>query len=285
MLKDDAIILIYVDDCCIISKNEKSITDTLNQLRDRYTITDEGNMEEYLGIQLEHTNLTIRMSQPLLIKRIIDAIPGMSKAHPVNTPAVPSVILTKDTNGPDRKEKWHYRSVIGMLNFLVNSTHPELAYAVHQCARFCNNPKLSHERAVKRIVQYLLSTKRDDGKSYSGLLFKIDMKKSIIIFVDASFAGDWNKSWSEDPTSVLSRTGYLITYAGCPITWLSKLQTEISLSTTESEYIALSHSLREAIPLMTLLKELSTVIPIEVTNPKLHCTVFEDNNSCIELVK
>ena len=93
------------------------------------------------------------------------------------------------------------------------------------------------------------------------------------------------KTWSEDPTSILSRTGYLITYAGCPITWLSKLQTELSLSTTESEYIALSHSLREAIPLMTLLKELSMVIPIEITSPNLHYTVFKDNNSCIELVK
>ena len=57
------------------------------------------------------------------------------------------------------------------------------------------------------------------------------------------------------------------------------------INNRESEYIALSHSLREAIPLMTLLKELSTVISIETTNPKLHCTVFEDNNSCIELVK
>ena len=144
---------------------------------------------------------------------------------------------------------------------------------------------MSHEQAVKRIVQYLLSTKREDSESYSGLLFKIYVTKNIIVYVDASFAGDWNKTWSEDPTSVLSRTGYLFTYAGCPITWLSKLQTEISLSTTESEYIALSHSLREAIPLMTLLKELSLVIPIEIRSPKLHCTVFEDNNACIELVK
>ena len=61
-------------------------------------------------------------------------------------------LLTKDEAGPERKENWHYRSVIGMLNFLINSTHPELAFAVHQCARFCENPKLSHERAVKKIV-------------------------------------------------------------------------------------------------------------------------------------
>ena len=54
-----------------------------------------------------------------------------------------------------------------MLNFLVNSTHTEIAYAVHQCARFCEKPKLSHEKVVKKIVQYLIGTKRSNGE-YSG---------------------------------------------------------------------------------------------------------------------
>ena len=76
----------------------------------------------------------------------------MSKANPTKIPAIPSIILTKNKAEPPRKEKWHYRSVIGMLNFLVNSTHPELAYAVQQCARFCDEPKVSHEKAVKKIV-------------------------------------------------------------------------------------------------------------------------------------
>ena len=117
------------------------------------------------------------------------------------------------------------------------------------------------------------------------MLFTIDRTKSIYVFVDASFAGDWNKTWSDEATSVLSRTGFVLFYAGCPIIWLSKLQTEISLSTTESEYIALSHSLREAIPMMTMLEEIAKILPISIEMPKLHCTVFEDNNSCIELVK
>ena len=52
---DNVIILIYVDDCCIISKNEKNIQDTMNALKERYTITDEGEMDEYLGIKLEHS--------------------------------------------------------------------------------------------------------------------------------------------------------------------------------------------------------------------------------------
>ena len=61
-------------------------------LKRKYAITDEGNMEEYLGIKLEHSGNEIRMSQPLLIERIIDSIPGMRHANPVNYPALPSVI-------------------------------------------------------------------------------------------------------------------------------------------------------------------------------------------------
>ena len=65
----------------------------------------------------------------------------------------------------------------------------------------------------------------------------------------------------------------------------SKLQSEISLSTTKAEYIALSQSMRDAIPLMTLIGKLTEVLPIITEKEKMHCTVFENNNSCIELVK
>ena len=66
-------------------------------------------------------------------------------------------------------------------------------------------------------------------------------------------------------------------YAGCPIHWVSKLQTEIALSTAEAEYIAFSESLREVIPLMSMVKELQQSFPIEITNPDFNCTVHEDN--------
>ena len=111
------------------------------------------------------------------------------------------------------------------------------------------------------------------------------MLDSIMVYVDASFAGEWNKEWSDEPSSVMSRTGYIILYAGCPIIWCSKLQTEIALSTTESEYIALSQSLRDVIPLMGLLDELKRVFPGKQKIPAVHCTVFEDNKGCIDLVK
>ena len=97
-----------------------------------------------------------------------------------------------------------------------------MSFAVHQCARFCNDPKRSHEQAVKRILRYLLHTKRIGEQ---GIVFKPDRNKSIDTYVDASFAGEWNTAWSDEPSSVISRTGYIIQYDNCPIIWGSRLQT------------------------------------------------------------
>ena len=87
---------------------------------------------------------------------------------------------------------------------------------------------------------------------------------------------EFNKSLSDSSTSVFSRTGYVVKYANCPIMWMSKLQTEISLSTTESEYIAFSQSLRKVIPMMALLEELKGILPLHAKRPKLNCAIFEE---------
>ena len=65
--------------------------------------------------------------------------------------------------------------------------------------------------------------------------------------------------------------------------WVSKLQTVCAQSTTESEYIALSQSLRDVIPMIELLKELTRHMSIEEVSPVINCTVFEDNNGALEL--
>ena len=282
-VKGSNIIIIYVDDCCIMSRNEEEAMKIYRDLESHgFRVTDEGTMEVYLGLQIDsHDDNSFTVSQPFLVDRIIETIRGMKDAKIAKSPAVTTDILTKDVNGTPRKETWNYRSLIGMLNYLVNCTLPDLAYAGHQCARFCADPKSSHEQAVKRIIRYLLYLKRHKRL---GIRYRPNIMKSIACYVDASFAGEWNKAWSEEPSSVMSRTGYIILYAGCPIIWCSKLQTEIALSTTESEYIALSQSLRDVIPLMNLLSELQDVFPKRKETPIINVTVFEDNKGCIELV-
>jgi hypothetical protein len=110
---------------------------------------------------------------------------------------------------------------------------------------------------------------------------------SLEVFVDANFSGDWNQSTAEnDPDTARSRYAFYVFYAGCPIIWASRMQTEIALSTTEAEFYALSYALREVIPLIELLKELDEAgFDIVSTSPKVHCRVFEDNSGAIELAR
>ena len=99
--------------------------------------------------------------------------------------------------------KWNYRSVVGMLNCLPNGTHPELAYAVHQCARFCNNPPRSHKISIKNILKYLLYVFTNDPRC-QGLIYKPDHIKGVKVNVDASFASSWGSKGYDEPTSVIS---------------------------------------------------------------------------------
>jgi hypothetical protein len=100
--------------------------------------------------------------------------------------------------------------------------------------------------------------------------------------VDTDFAGGWCKETSEDPSSILSRSGYVIRLCGCPILWVSKLQTEIALSTTESEYIALSQAMHEVIPLLDIYGHINTLLECQDLTPIVKCTNFEDNNGALE---
>lgn len=281
-IRDDMIIISYVDDCVLISYSKDVIDIFIKDLgvgEENFVFTDDGDLKNYLGVEFTRNNTSINMKQEFLIQRIIDSIdfketPTNLKDNPIVKP-----MLNKDIDGDPRKHDWNYRSVIGMLNYLEKTTRPDLATAVHQCARFCENPKRSHEKAVHRIIKYLISTKD------KGLKFIPDKSKGIECYVDADFAGNWNSLDAENAANMLSRTGYVIFFMGCPLVWKSKLQTEIALSTTEAEYIALSQAMREIIPLMGILKELSRFQTLDSLAPKVKCTVFEDNQSCIKLAK
>ena len=145
--------------------------------------------------------------------------------------------------------------------------------------------------AIHQIAKYLLSTQTDKSRhnktlnDFQGMKHKPDRAKRIEVFVDASFAGDWNKLFSDEPSSVMSRTGFVIKHMNCPVHWVSKLQTWITLSTTEAEYIALSHAMRETLPMITFMNETHSCLNLlNFSNDAItKFTVFEDNNGCIEL--
>jgi hypothetical protein len=88
----------------------------------------------------------------------------------------------------------------------------------------------------------------------------------------------------KDSSTARSRSGYLIMHNNCPIIWASRLQTEITMSSMESEYISLSQSLREVLPLMELAKELAEAgFELGTNTPKIHCKAFEDSSGALEM--
>ena len=284
-LKKGMIVLTYVDDCIIVGNDMKQIDAFVKSMQngpENFILTDEGDIDKFLGIEIKKLDENrFEMCQPFLIERICKLLGLMdndwetasnTKKSPVGKP-----LLNKDLDGKPRKLKWKYRTAVGMLSYLQANTRPEISMATHQTARFCNDPKLSHEQAIMRIGRYLLGTRT------RGTVYSPDPTKGLECYVDADFAGGWSLENSHDPDNVLSRMGYVIYYAGCPVYWCSKLSGEIALSTAESEYMALSTALREVIPLMTLMEEINSVFTLFIDQPNFYCKVFEDNQSCIKM--
>ncbi|UYV62737.1 hypothetical protein LAZ67_2001760 [Cordylochernes scorpioides] len=186
-----------------------------------------------------------------------------------SVPSDPYSKLTKEMCPKDNQEieemnKIPYRQTIGSLMYLMTGTRPDIAYAVSRVSQFMNNPGPSHWTAVKKIFGYLKATK-NIGICFGGSSYTT----SLIGFSDADFAGDLDTR--------KSTTGYVFMLNNGPISWCSQKQNCVSLSTTESEYIAASKATKEAIWLRQLLRELHQ----EQVKPT---TIFCDNQSCIRLV-
>ena len=264
-------LLVYIEDCIMFGPDVVELDKVVEEMRTsskKFRVEDLGDVKDFLRIQVTRgKDKTITLNQPQLIDSILKDMKFQSNTKEKDTPALSSVILQKDTQGKPFNNDFHYRRVIGKLNFLEKSTRPDISYALHQCARFCKHPKQSHGEAVHRLCRYLKAT-RDKG-----IICNPDNDKSYECWVDADFAGGFDRSIAgTDPTTSKSHSGWTITYAGCPVTWVSKLQTLNALSTTEAEYIALSTACHELIPMLELTKEMCSYhIKSHPAIPKIHC--------------
>ena len=280
-MKADIYVIIYVDDTGVAAKSKSLVDDGIASLKKMgFELTREVSFAEFLGIQYEKLgDGRIKLTQKGLIKKIIAAT-GMNDCNPNWTPASKEA-LGIDPNGPPMKESWSYPSIAGMLLYLSTNTRPDICYAVSQICRFTHNPKQSHASAVKIIVRYLART-IDQGTTIMP-----SQTLAIDCYVDADFAGLFQRDPSDSPSSAKSRSGYLIKLGNCPLIWKSQLQPTIALSTAEAEYYALSQAMRVLLPIRDLLKELITIVsvpePFRSASHMIHSTVHEDNTSALTL--
>ncbi|KAI2507905.1 hypothetical protein MHU86_6563 [Fragilaria crotonensis] len=228
--------VLYTDDSLLAGPDKDEIDRVIEDLKNkaRLAITVEGDLADFLGVNIERKDDgTIHLTQPHLIGQILDDLRmNDDSVKPRTTPAPLQM---------------------GKLNYLEKATRSDISFAVHQCARFVSDPKREHGDAIRWLGRYLKGTR------HQGTILNPISGKDLEVFVDASFCGDWDPvEAATDRDTARSRHGYIINYAGCPLLWKSQLQTEIALSTTESEYTGLSYALRDAIPIMELLKEMKS---------------------------
>ena len=273
-------VLNYCDDQIWLSPDNDLIEEYVGKLKGLgydLTLEEDGDIFGFLGINMKKDGSNIILTQEGLTAKVI-AYLGLSNASPKSTPAA-SDPLGSDKSGAPFEEEWSYPAAVGMLLYLASNTRPDLTFAVHQAARFSHCPKHSHAQAVKRIGRYLVGTKD------KGLIFCPDLEQGLDCYVDADFAGMYGYEDEQDPVSVKSRTGFVLTLFNCPIVWSSKLQTEITLSSTAAEYVAFSMAMRELLPMRALIGELGELLNMPVlTTSLVRSTVFEDNQGCLSLV-
>ena len=279
-ISSNMMVIVYVDDLLIFAKSDNLIDDFITSMqREEICLRREGTAEGYLGVDTQHIDGKIHLTQSGLSQRIITAM-GLTKySNSCPTPAEVSP-LAKDIDGDKASGTINYASIVGMLLYLCGHSRPDLTFAVHQCARYTFAPTRQHEKALLRIGHYL------KGTMEKGLILSPSDELHLDCYPDADFAGLWKTENADDPHCVRSRTGFVITLANCPIIWSSKMQTEIALSTMEAEYIALSTACRDLFPVMDKLVEITAILNLPFkSSSNMHVRIHEDNVGALTLGK
>jgi len=206
------------------------------------------------------------LSQESYIEKVLDRF-NMSKAKPVSSPLAGHLKLSSKKSPTSEKEneemkKVSYASAVGSLMYAMVCTRPDIAHAVGVVSWFLSNPGKEHWVAVKWILGYLRGTSRVFLCFGNG-------KQVFDGFTDADMAGDID--------SRKSTSGYLITYSGGAVSWQSRLQKCVALSTTEAEYIAITEAAKELLWMKKFLQELG----LQQERYLLYC----DSQSAIHLSK
>lgn len=265
---DFIILLLYVDDMLVVGRNMSRINQLKKQLSTSFDMKDLGPAEQILAMRIvrRREERKIFLSQEKYILKVLQRF-KTENAKVVSSPLPPGVKLSREQcpSTCEKKEymqKVPYSSAVGSLMYAMICTRPDIAHAVSVVSRFLSNPGKEHWNAVKWIMRYLR------GTSNFGLCFGSDTPE-LVGYADADMAGDIDTR--------KSTSGYLITFAGGAVSWQSRLQKCVALSTTEAEFIAATEGCKELLWMKNFLKELGF-------NQDRY-VLFCDNQSAIYLAK
>ena len=258
-----AILIVYVDDIVVTGNDVAEIQNLKKHLASSFDIKALGLLSYFLGIEVAYSAAGIVLSQH---KYIIDLLKDTGKldCRPAVTPVDVNVKLKSEQHEKDFPvNKTSFQRLIGRLLYL-NHTRPDIAFAVNSLSQFMNDPRESHQGAADRILAYL------KGSIGQGLLFKRGSEPSIVIYTDSDYAGSLDDSQST--------SGYCSFIGGNLVTWRSKKQKEVSLSSAEAELRALKKGVSEGMWIKDILQDLCLL-------PSKGMTLYSDSKSAIAMAK
>ncbi|KAK2428718.1 putative mitochondrial protein [Trifolium repens] len=248
---------IYVDDIVFGGMSNTMVQHFVKQMQSEFEMSLVGELTYFLGLQIKQMEDTIFISQSKYARNIIKKF-GMDNATHKRTPAPTHLKLTKDEKGISVDQSL-YRSMIGSLLYLTAS-RPDITYAVEVCARYQADPKVSHLTQVKRILKYV------NGTSDYGIMYSHCENSTLYGYCDA----DWARS-ADDRKSTSGGCFFLGTNL---ISWFSKKQNCVALSTAEAEYIAAGSSCSQLVWMKQMLKEYD----VEQDALTLYCDIMSAIN-------
>ncbi|GJY15046.1 retrovirus-related pol polyprotein from transposon TNT 1-94 [Tanacetum coccineum] len=262
------ILLLYVDDMLVAGSDMAEIKKLKRQLSKEFEMKDLGPAKQILGMSIirDKTKGTLRLSQEKYIGKVLEKF-NMKDAEARCQPLGDHLKLSKKQSPKTeasrrRMAKVPYASAVGSVMYTMVCTRPDIAHAVGVVSRFMSNPGREHWEAVKWLLRYL------KGTSKTTLCFS---RKEVVLegFSDSDYGGCLD--------SGKSTTGYVFTVGGTAVSWMSRIQKCVAMSTTEAEYMAIAEAGKELVWLKNFLEELDRA--------QTECVLFCDNQSAIHLMK
>jgi hypothetical protein len=264
---------VWVDDLLLFCKDVDTIIKVKGMLSSEFQMSDLGEVSYILGVDITRNmeTGTLALSQQSYIQQCLQKF-SMTDCHGAATPMETNVHILSIPGPTDATEildmkRYPYQCLIGSLMYAMLGTRPDIAFSVSCLSRFLTNPGKKHWDAAKRVLRYLKHTQ--DYK----LVYSTSGNPDILGYSDSDWAGD-----------ILSRkstSGYIFLLAGGAVTWKSRKQQTVAISTTEAEYYAVSMAASEAIWLRNFTLELTIPVPSIQRPIQLFC----DNLGCVYFTK
>ena len=231
---------LYVDDLLLCSNNRGRLNIVKQELEDRYQMTDLGEARYVLGIEIRRDRKarTLSILQVGYVKEILERF-QMSGCRPISTPMDSNnkLVAATDEDALDATATKDYQARVGALMYAMLGTRPDISYAVTALSQFCSKPSTIHAQAVKRVFRYL------SGTIQHGITYRGTEPTSTA----PTLLGYCDSDWAEDRVDRRSITGYVFLLANAAVSWKSRKQDTIALSSVEAEYMAATEAVKEAL--------------------------------------